>query len=200
MTIHVFGNKFRAKAPAPAGAPPTGAAPGVDPTALANAQREVQIANAKAAQAVREAEELRRKAQEADAERERSMVRTAVTNAAAKARALNPDHVVALRAADFIVHNGKVVSKADPARDVDVCLAEFFGGDGKYLLAPAVPGGGSGAPATQVVQQSQPADLSTNEGLTRLTRQLTHAMFSPPTKAAAPAAQGAPAGTKPAGT
>lgn len=203
MTIHVFGNKFRAKAaPAnPAGQPPAGGAPDAQTVqALANAQREAQIAQSQAAQARKEADELRRKAQEADAERERTMIRTAITTAAAKSKALNPDHVVALRAADFIIHNGKVVSKADPTKDVDAILGEFFNGEGKYLLQPTVPGGGSGAPATQVVQQGKPLDLSTNEGLTALARQITHTMFKSPQAPVTPAAQGAPVAPKPAGT
>lgn len=197
MSLHVFGKKFRPAKAAPTN-PAAGAQPaGIDPAALASAQRDAQVAQAQAAQARKEADELRRKAQEADAERERSIIRTAITNAAAKAKALNPDHVVGLRAADFIIHNGKVVAKADPSKEVDTVLGEFFAGEGKYLLAPAVPGGGSGAPSTQVVQQGAAPDLTTNEGLTKLTRQLTHSMFPPVVPRQG--TQAPPTGVKPAG-
>lgn len=185
MSLKVYGT-LRAKqsaAPVSTGQPVAVAAdPAAHVEAIQRSARELQIAQAKLAQAQREAEELKRAKADADAERDRTIIRNSLLSAAAKARALNPDHVFALKSQDFVLHNGKVVSKSDPSKDADAALAEFFGSEGKYLLAPSVPGG-SGAPGVQSITQAPPADLTSKAGLTALTRGITHQLF----------------GTKPAG-
>jgi hypothetical protein len=89
-------------------------------------------------------------------------------------RAVNPAHVASLLKPAVVWHNDKLVSATDPAKGLDTVLSEFFTGN-EYLLAPVVPGGGSGAPGQSTGAGMQPPpklDLSTSHGLTTLARQV----------------------------
>jgi hypothetical protein len=166
--------------------------------AAETARRETLIAQAQAAQAQKEAKEAQEKLAAQIRANESEMIRSAIVAAAStpERRALNPSDVYKLFKDDFIIHEGRVVSKADPSKDAATILGTHFDGPGKYLLAPALTGTGAGVPNNpQVPPQKPPVDYSTDEGLTRRTRELTHKMFG--TKPAAapvapPAAQPPP--------
>lgn len=119
--------------------------------------------------------------------------RAELTAALAAARVVNPAHALKLVEEDYDVVDGKVVSKSMPDKDVNAAVAAWALGDGKYMVAPTVPGGGSGAPPVAGAVPgvgAAPIDLRSSEGATAFVRNLTHAALSSPP--VAPAQPGTP--------
>jgi hypothetical protein len=175
-----------------------------DPAAASAAARESQIAANNLAKLQSENEELKRQAADARAAEDSALIRASIVQVASESKALNPEHVYRLHAQDFIVHRSgvagaapTVVLKADPTKSPKAVLEPWFQTEGKYLVGPSVPagaglGGSVGAPPAA---KPDPIVLTTDEGLTRVTRGLTNRMFSPgtvPNQVQGHAAQGGP--------
>jgi hypothetical protein len=189
MAIKVFGSKFKTPGATQAPGGDEAAAAMAAGAAVESARREAQIAQAKAAQAAQEKTELERKLAEAEAAREAEVRRNAILSAINQPgrTAINPAHVLALVEKDFVMHNGKVVSKADPTQEVGPAMEKFLG-DNKYLLAPVVPGGGANVPGTQTAPPPAPAkDYKSTQGLTKVVHGITHKLFTQPGGLMAPA-------------
>lgn len=152
------------------------AKPAVDNDAaerLARAERAAVAARAQADAARKEVEQSKAQALEAQKARDQQMLESAVSSAAAKARALNPAQVMALTRGQFELVDGKVRPKDKPDADVDTYLTEWLSSpDGKHFLPAVVPGGGSGAPGTTTPPKGAAAhDLTTKDGMTAYAQQ-----------------------------
>lgn len=182
MALKHLASRLKTKAPAapnpPADPPATGDADFYKRRAEA-AAREVEAAKADAAKARAEALQVRK--------------RSELTAALAGARVVNPAHALRLIEDDYDVVDGKVVSKSMPDKDVAAAVQAWALGDGKYMVAPTVPGGGSGAPPVAGAVPgvgAAPIDLRSSEGATAFVRNLTHAALNGPP--VAPAQPGTP--------
>lgn len=178
------------------GAAPT--APPVDPPAGGSdadfykrraeaAAREVEAAKAEAARAKAEALQVRKRAE--------------LTAALSAAGVINPTHALRLVEDDYDVVDGKVVSRAMPDKDIATAVQTWAQGDGKYMVRPSVPGGGSGAPPVAGGVPglgAQPLDLRTSDGATAFVRNLTHQALGGPAAQPAAPAQPAAQGVAPA--
>jgi translation initiation factor IF-2 len=148
-------------APAPVAAPPP-AAPRevVDTRALVESERAKAAAEIEAARKAA-ADEVAKVRAEADArilEVEASSVLRAIG-------VLRPDHALKLMGDQLAVVNGKLVSRADPTKAAADTIKAWVEGEGKYMLGPSIPAGGSGAPASAATPAGKPApDLHTPDG------------------------------------
>lgn len=146
-------------------------APTIDTTEIDRARRAEAIARGQAEAARKEAEEARKAAAAAQAERDRHLLESAIGSAAAKHRALNPAHVVALTRDRFELRDGKVIAKDKPDADAEAYLGEWLAAEGKHFLPAQVPGGGAGAPSSAAAPKiAPPADLTTAEGMSAYAR------------------------------
>lgn len=146
-------------------------APAVDTSEIERARRAEAVARGQAEAARKEAEEARKAAAAAAAERDRHVLESAIGSAAAKHRALNPAHVVALTRDRFELRDGKVVAKDKPDADAEAYLGEWLAAEGKHFLPAQVPGGGAGAPSSAAAPKiAPPTDLTTAQGMTEYAR------------------------------
>ena len=136
---------------APAPAVPAPASPIVDTRALVEAER------AKAAA-------------EIDAARKSAAEEVAKVRAEADAKILEVEATSVLRGigvlrSQLAVIGGKLVSAADPTKSATDTIKAWVEGEGKYMLGPSIPAGGSGAPPTASAPPQAPThNLRTNEG------------------------------------
>lgn len=149
-------------------APAAPAAPDATVTAeLERARREASAARAASERVAKELEAARKETLDARAAAAAQHLDAAIGSAAAKARAINPSHVVALTRDRYELVDGKVRAKADPTKDLDADLAEWLGSDGKHFVPAVVPGGGAGAPASPATPAiGAPHDLASDTGRT----------------------------------
>lgn len=182
----------RTKAPA-ADKPPANADQAAE---LARQQRAAEAARKEAQKALAEAEAAKKAQAQAVDEANRVRVESAITGAAAKARALNPGHVAALLGGKVKVGEGGKLSVDGSDKDLDAYVTEWLSGEGKHFLPAAVPGGGSGAPASPASPpQVKTYDLKTAEGMTAYARDREAAAHRPgmaPRQAPAQQAPSAP--------
>ncbi|MBL0219654.1 MAG: hypothetical protein IPQ07_38040 [Myxococcales bacterium] len=147
------------------------AKPAVEAVELDRARREATAARGQTEAARKEAAEAQKRADEARAALERQTLDSTIAGSAAKARALNPTHVVALTRDRFEIVDGKVRPKDKPDADVDTYMTEWLGSEGKHFLPAQVPGGGAGAPGTVAApKMGTPHDMTTDAGLTGYAR------------------------------
>lgn len=149
--------------------------------ALERAQREASAARARTERAEADAVAARKEVADEKAARARQDLESRVSAAAAQARALNPAHVVALTRDRYEIVDGKVRSKADPAKDLDADMGEWLASEGKHFLPAQVPSGGSGAPGTTVAPAAAaPHDLKTQQGRDAAAREINARLSARP--------------------
>lgn len=149
--------------------------------ALERAQREALAAVARSERATADAVAARKEVAEAKATAAKNDLDARITASAARARAINPAHVVALTRDRYEMVDGKVRSKVDPLKDLDADLGEWLGSEGKHFVAALVPSGGSGAPGTTVAPSgAAPHNLKTAEGATAYAREINDRLASRP--------------------
>lgn len=165
MSLKALASRMkRREAPAQGGTPQT--------------NEELERVKRQQAQAQKEAEKARTElaaaqqaAQQAQAERDRVRIDSLVTNAASKARALNPSQVSQLLSSRVKLVDGKAAVEGSD-KDVDAFVAEWLGSEGKHFLPASVPGGGSGGPANPNPPPAKTQhDLTTSAGLTAYARE-----------------------------
>lgn len=163
MSLKVLGQRFARPIATPAKP---------DTEALDRARREVNAAKAAAERSAKETAEALKVAAAAQADRDRFLLDSALTGAASKARAINPQQVNALLRDRFELVEGKVRPKDKPEADVDAYIGEWLGTDGKHFLPASVPSGGAGAPSSpQAPRAAAPHDLTTSAGMTAYARE-----------------------------
>ena len=145
---------------APAPAVPAPASPIVDTRALVEAERAKAAAEIDAARKSA-AEEVAKVRAEADAK----ILEVEATSVLRGIGVLRPDHALALMRSQLAVIGGKLVSAADPTKSATDTIKAWVEGEGKYMLGPSIPAGGSGAPPTASAPPQAPThNLRTSEG------------------------------------
>lgn len=102
-----------------------------------------------------------------------TLIRGVIDRVALVAGAIDPAVVAQLVMADLdVTADGQVIAKGDPRVTGEQHIARFLAGK-PYLLKPAVPGGGSGAPSTITAPaQAVKRDMSSNDAATALAREI----------------------------
>ncbi len=179
MSFKLLGTRFKARPAQEQSAPAQPAQSGGDPAQAEASKRQLAEAQAIVERSKRELEEAKRQAALANQERDSTVLTTTLTSGAAKRRAVNPDHAVALLKDRFAVQEGKVVVKADPAKPVDGVLDEFFSKEAPYLVAPATPRGAGAGNFPGAPPGAPPRDLRTDAGATGYVREKFGSVLSP---------------------
>jgi len=106
-----------------------------------------------------------------EAKHRATLIRAEIDRVALVAGAIDPAVVAQLIGGELdVTDDGKVIAKGDPRTTGEQTIARFLASK-PYLLKPAVPGGGSGAPSTITAPvQGTPLNMSNNDNATALAR------------------------------
>jgi len=108
-----------------------------------------------------------------EAKHRATLIRAEIDRVALVAGAIDPGVVAQLIAADLdVTDDGKVIAKGDPRTTGEQHIARFLASK-SFLLKPAVPGGGSGAPSVLTAPtQAMKLDMTSNDSATALARRI----------------------------
>ena len=108
-----------------------------------------------------------------EAKHRSTLIRAEIDRVALVAGAIDPAVVAQLVGGELdVTDDGKVIAKGDPRTTGEQTIARFLASK-PYLLKPAVPGGGSGAPSTLTAPaQATPLNMSNNDNATALARSI----------------------------
>lgn len=118
-------------------------------------------------------DDLARRFDALEAKHRSTLIRAEIDRVALVAGAIDPAVVAQLVGGELdVTDDGKVIAKGDPRTTGEQTIARFLASK-PYLLKPAVPGGGSGAPSTLTAPtQAVKLDMTSNDSATALARRI----------------------------
>lgn len=152
-----------------AGLPAQGAPAVAQPAAQAATAQPAAKADEKPA--AKADDDLAKRFDALEAKHRATLIRAEIDRVALVAGAIDPAVVAQLVGGELdVTDDGKVIAKGDPRTTGEQTIARFLASK-PYLLKPAVPGGGSGAPSTLTAPaQAAPLNMSNNDNATALAR------------------------------